>query len=165
MALTKYKRDRLDVPHEPGEWIEIKARLSHWELQHAKDVKRAAAQAEMMRAAEALTMVQGAIDKLMDDPAMKEQFEQGMTAKKRDDRSDSGMEAYDEYVLFEHAIVAWSYKGESGEPAAISAESVRDLDTETVDWLQGELASRNIIGRALGEDSAASSQESSSSAA
>jgi hypothetical protein len=123
-------------------------------MTRARDAKKKAAQEEMVQVAAAMTTVQGAIDKLMDNPEMREQFAVGAAAK-RAAATDSGIEQYDEWMLFNAAIVGWSYKDAAGQAVPVSEETVRDLDTETAEWLKGEIAARNLIGREQGEDSAA----------
>lgn len=106
MALVRDLRERHDVPHEPGEWIEF--RLLSWrELEEAQErrLRRLLEQVREMGGLEALA-----------------------GAERAGGGEPSPREMYDHGVLLERAIVAWSYD------APVSPETIALLDPVTKEW-------------------------------
>ena len=104
--LTSRERRRLEIPHEPGEWIEI--RLVSWEkLQQARQAR-----------------LDGALDMARRVGMSLEGIQQtGERAEAKD--SDK----YDRGTLLRSAVVAWSYD------ARVTPDNVADLDEQTAGWL------------------------------
>ncbi len=130
--LTSEIKERVDIPHEPGDWIEVRP-LSWFELQEA-----------------ARARTKQVLGDFADYP--KDFFESLDTrlAETPAKENDFGGE-YDRFRILTSAVVAWSYQ------TKVSPEAIQSLDSRTADWLFSELISRSVIERAEGEDSRASS--------
>lgn len=96
-----------EIPHEPGEWIEVK--LLGW-----KELE-AARRARMRQSFENIREM---------GPDLYRQMQES--------RSDNGptdvMQQYDQGVVLERGIVGWSY----GEP--VTPETIGQLDPVTAEW-------------------------------
>jgi hypothetical protein len=115
MGLTARITKRLDVPHEPGQWIQIR-KLPGRKLREATDVQQRAAF--------------GYVSVLGKDgmEAVKSVTPEQIAAFQRSPSS-----AFDRGVLLRAAVVAWSY---SDKP---TPDEIEDLDLETEAWLADEV--------------------------
>ena len=106
MALVNNITKRLEIPHESGEWMEIK-KLSWAQLEAASDV---ASMAAMERIGKMGGDVIAAI--------------KGATA---DQERPPGSE-YDKAAVLKSGILRWSYD------AKVTTDTINQLDKETADW-------------------------------
>jgi hypothetical protein len=113
--LTSKVTKRLDVPHEPGEYVEIR-RLSWRTLQRAQDAQKADAYQHVK------TLGKEGMD------AVRDVTPEQIAAFRKDHASK-----YDRHVLLSVGIVAWSY---SDKP---TDEEVDELDAATADFVVDEL--------------------------
>lgn len=107
MAIVSKATKRIEVPHEPGQWMEIR-KLSWRQLEAASDV---ATEAAMKRMKEAGPEMMAALRKLVEGQV-------------------SGQQAsnYDRHAVLKSGIAGWSYD----EP--VSDENIDLLDEETAKW-------------------------------
>ena len=135
MALTNQKEpDKLDIPHEPGEWIEASA-LSWSVFQEAEDVATS-------RAAERSALI------------LKSAGPDAVRALAGMDQADAETPAGDKYdrrTVLQGAIKSWSYS----EPP--TPENIDALDPETASWLFDVVIAANTRSKTLGEKSSADS--------
>lgn len=117
MALTHKVTTRIDLPHEPGQWIE--ARLP------SKLILDRAEQARQRRAAQMAR----------DFGADMFQALRGLTVDAAEREAAPG-DSVDWYTLLTDCITAWSYD----EP--VSADAIGGLDAETVDVVLAALLPR-----------------------
>lgn len=127
MALVKAEPERFDIPHEPGEWVEL--RLLGWrELEKAEGV-----------------FVDGMLDKVAKNPQL-------MSLKDLDDgeeREESPIrDRIDHAALLRAALTGWSYKEDCTD------EAKDRLDQRTKDWIIDTIIDANIMDQAQGEASA-----------
>ena len=129
----------LEIPHEPGEWVEVMP------LSGAQ--KEEAQQATLDRA-------YGRIEKIPRDLIKEIRDSQG-----REEDAGPGEPEMDGQYLLEHSVVAWSYK-QPPTPQMLVA-----LDAKTREWLIGELKALNCRDDAekKGSDSPSSPASSSGS--
>jgi len=115
MALVGRETERVEVPHEPGQWVELRA-LSGAELD----------QAERRNTRRVLEMVQG-MDLV------------GITAPAQEaDERERRQASYDPETLIKHAVVAWSYE----QPCDDEHKTLLDAPTRT--WLAEAILDRNV---------------------
>ena len=112
MGLVTNITKRLDVPHEQGEWVEIR-KLSWRQLEAASD-----AQTE-----KAMAKVSGLGAELM----------ASLPKAVAGDRDP--VDSYDRGAALAAGIIAWSYD------APVSPDAIGDLDEETAGWLMREIIS------------------------
>jgi hypothetical protein len=124
MGLVRGQTRRLDIPDEPGEWVEIKK--LPWGLLEGARQKRTDAVIEHARrmGAEMFEMLRGA---------------QTAQSAPTDPTNE-----YDRGFLLERAVAAWSYDAEL-------PGGVEDLDEETAEWLAGEIVAFNSRRRTEAE--------------
>ncbi len=113
MLIDTSKTDRLNIPHEKGQWVDIRPVLAT-EMDEAKD-KRIKKLLDMWG------------DTLKDMPSGE--------GKQRDDLN-SRVQQYDGMTLLKAAIVNWSYE------APVDG-NIGKLDGATRDWLIEEVVKRN----------------------
>ena len=111
MAIVKGITKRAEIPHEPGEWMELR-RLSWRQLEQASDAQSDAALQRIKKLGGDLI---GALRGLAGDQ------EQNPAAK------------YDRAVVLKSGIVNWSYN------VPVTPENIDDLDKETADWAVEEI--------------------------
>lgn len=111
--LTNRVRQRIELPHEPGEWVEVRA-LGHRALASARDV----AQMRQVRAFKELGT--DGIDAIS---ALEARFADG--AASADAKPADPLAGYDVQTLLVEGIVAWSYD------AAVTQANVEALDERT----------------------------------
>lgn len=116
--LTSKQVKRLAIPHEDGEWIDI--RIPGWKK--LEEAERVLQQAWLANA------------KLMGGEVMKALPEKQAEADK-DPRA-----RYDWGTLLRSAVVAWSYDEK------ITPQNVEDLDPRTARWLVGEIVQTVTYG-------------------
>jgi len=119
--------EKLDIPHEEGEWVEIRS-LSFTAMEEASDNKQERDLRQVKR-------MGGDV------------FEAIMRSSKQADSSGKGdesatakvatVDSYDKETLLVKAIVAWSYDGKP------TMDRIRDLDSRTAAWLSREVFERN----------------------
>ncbi len=120
---------RLDVPGEPGEWVEIR-KLSHKALAQAAQARSETGLAAMRALGSDLLLA----------------LQQARTAAPDDSAAATDAAAgYDRDVVLQRGVVRWSY----GVPVA--PDALADLDEATARWLASE-----IVGRSLAPPSAES---------
>jgi len=135
MALTsKLQPQKVEIPHEPGEWIEF-APLSWRKLSEAS-------QAASEKAAE----VASKMTERMNPEVMR-----AMQEVRRSDLDDQA-DDYDRGVVLKAAIKSWSY----GEP--VTEEDIDALDYETAEWAFRTALRLNLRSKPEGEASSAGSE-------
>lgn len=118
MALVRGQTLRLDIPHEPGEWVTIK-KLPWGLLDGARETRtRAVIERAKVMGPELMASLR--------DAGNREDVQQALA----DD-----VDEYDRGFLFDHGIAEWSYD------APITEAS--DLDEVTADWLAREIVRFN----------------------
>ena len=117
MALTTSFSKRVEIPHEPGEWMEVK-RLSWRQEDMAKEIK-----------AENLLKQMKAMGP--DMVASVRKTARGQEAPK-DRKAD-----LDQLFVLQAGIISWSYDEE------VSQETIERLDSETADWAFNEILKAN----------------------
>ena len=110
------KRERLEHPEEPGQWIEIRP-LRATEMDEARDI----------RLKQLLDMWGDALNSAPRPET-----------KKDEDTVKARAQQFDASTLLKYAVVGWSYTDGSVDPKDISR-----LDAVTRDWLVEEIVSRN----------------------
>ena len=118
--LTKSVTKRIELGHEPGDWIEVRP-LSWRDLEGAKDRHQNQLMARAADLGDALKALQG----LSSD--------QQAAAQKEAAAKQNPSDLYDVGYLLHRAIVDWSY----GEP--VTEEAIDSLDQQTVDVVLAEL--------------------------
>lgn len=153
MALVDTSKvDRLPVPHEEGQWVEVRALLAT-EMDEAKDG----------RTKRLLNMFEGDLPKpseSKDSPAVKvmvlevlnkalghfdlppgvEQVINDALAKLPSEEPETlaqRVAQYDALTVLKHSVVCWSYA------APVELKNVERLDSVTRDWLVQEIVERN----------------------
>lgn len=111
MALTFNQTRRVEIPHEPGEWFELRA-LSFVQFAIAEEARQRKA-AEQMRAIGADVL----------------------SALPTNDKAPDPLQQYDIAALLKLGVLAWSYT----EP--VSDEAIESLDPRTAQWAARELLS------------------------
>ena len=115
-------KQRLDIPHEAGEWMEIlPLSWAHLEVARRLKTEDAIKQASLLDAA----MLKNIQSVAADNPS---------AAASAGDGLDKG-------TVLEHGITAWSYQIE------VSAENVRALDEATAMWAFDAIASRSVLSK------------------
>lgn len=118
MALVRGQTERLDIPHEPGEWVVIK-KLPWGLLDGAREARTR-------------TVISRAKD--MGPELMASLRDAGNREDVQEALADEVNE-YDRAFLFDHAIAEWSYDAPVSEAG--------DLDEITADWLAREIVRFN----------------------
>lgn len=129
MLITDQK-ERLDIPHEPGEWLDIRP-LTWRELDRARSAQTAIAM----------------------DNAGKLPLEIFQDARK-EERKIPVENQYDRAVVIKAGIVGWSYT------TGFSAEGTDKLDARTAEWAFKAILERSTIPSAEGEGSDGTSEPS-----
>lgn len=110
--LIKDQKTRLDIPHEDGQWVEIR-RLSWRELDKARE-------AQQVRAMSAMKSMGGDV---------LEALRGAQSDGARDARQQSPQLVYDRATVLHAGLVAWSYDEK------VTPEHIDQLDPVTADWL------------------------------
>lgn len=110
--LTKGMTKRLELPHEPGQWIEVRE-LSFMAIRRAKE-KAMLDQSRFLKE----------LKPFLDDDVEERATEAASKARKRDPLLD-----YDLGVLMQEAVIAWSYDDK------VTRESVLWLDQRTAEYV------------------------------
>ena len=108
---------RIDLPHEPGAWVEVRP-ISWRQLREAIDEAQTAG-------IRRLATMAGEFHELRE-----------LMAEARATTETGRADAYDTATLLRHGVVAWSYT----DP--VTAETLDELDQETVDLIVAELLPR-----------------------
>ena len=115
---------KLDLPHEPGEWVEVR-KLNHKTLARAAQVRSEAGISSMKSlGAELLTALRQARDEIVEaakTPVL-------------------NVDAYDRDLVLQGGVVRWSYA------VPVTPESLGDLDEVTAKWLASEIVTRSVAG-------------------
>lgn len=119
MAIVTNTTRRVEIPHEPGEWMELK-RLSWRQLELAKDVA----------SSDALKRIKSVGGDMM--IALQKYGNEQKKGKDRDPASQ-----YDRGIVLEAGVAGWSYDAE------LKKESIDALDEETAEWAFREILSLN----------------------
>ena len=131
--LTSKVREKVELPHEPGQWIEIR-QLS---AQHLQEAREARAEFNLRAGRRFFEMLQMRKTAGLDEPTA----EPETPDEDVPEPEDNPLLNFDAFTLLKHGIVAWSYK----EP--VNVGNIADLDEETV-----ELVARRIAPRPRTED-------------
>lgn len=116
MALVTNITKRVDIPHEPDQWMEFK-KLNWKQLEHASDISTDASMVKMKQ-------IGGDLLKVFTE-SVKEQ--QADPSKK-----------YDRDYILQKGISKWSYDAE------VKPDNISDLDEETAAWAFKEIISLNL---------------------
>lgn len=109
--------ERVEIPHEPNEWMELK-RLNAKKLGKAREAKTLSAM-ELMKAAGPEFMAQA-------------RAAASETAAQRAATSDP-LDSFDAWKLCEYGIKGWSYDAE------VTVANIEDLDETTLHWASREI--------------------------
>jgi hypothetical protein len=111
MGLVTEVVKRVEIPHEPHEWIEFR-KLSWRQLEQAGEAatNRSFERLKQM-GGDLLTALRTAGEQQTADP----------------------LTQYDKLVVLEHGVRAWSYE------AKVETKSICALDEQTADWAFGEI--------------------------
>lgn len=127
--LTGGHNERVDIPHEPGQWMTIRG-LSWWQLKEAADVLAAEGRRQLRDyGPETLTALREA--------RQRDDIPQAIREAMRDPLTD-----YDRATVLRYGIVGWSYSDDSGDELA--ARTV-DLDEDTAVWAAHEIIDRSRL--------------------
>ena len=112
-----------DIPHEPGQWIEIR-RLSWLMLDEAKK-RQAATQREDMKAlgAEFVAAI------------MRGNQDEEARVRRRLREQEWDVSQFDTLTLLRKGLAGWSYQTD------VNADSIGQLDPITAEWAAGEILS------------------------
>lgn len=110
MAIVTGYTKRLDIPHEPGQWMTIR-QLSKRQRERAADARTDAV----------LTRVKGMGLELL------REF-QGQARPDVQAAMADGANAYDWVTVLQYGLEAWSYE------APLTIENIENLDEATADW-------------------------------
>ena len=137
MALTsKLTTDRIELEHEPGEWIEIKP-VSWMVLRDARAARVARAIEPFIKlGAESIAALSG-------QPQTNGKAAMGKTAEMQ--KAEEEVDEYDREMLLRKSIVAWSYDQPVTEP------NVDDLDEETATVVYKRAVALNTRSKPEGE--------------
>ena len=112
---------KLDIPHETGEWVEIR-KLNHKTLARAAQMRSEAGISSMKSlGAELLTALRQARDDLKEAATVA-----------------VSLDAYDRDLVLQGGVWRWSYS------TPVTPESLGDLDEATAKWLATEIVTRSI---------------------
>lgn len=131
--LTSKVKTRLPLPHEDGEWVEIR-KLSHQQIAFARDQREAkvrenaVAQLQQVRFMNELGDLKPVIQEYIQSKADSE------VATETEPAQVDPLELYDRETLLQCGIVAWSYDEK------VSPESISDLDEETANFVARAIA-------------------------
>ena len=121
--------EKLDVPHEEGQWVEIK-NLSWKAMEEAVNNKQERDIGQVKRMGgdvfEAIMRSTNKDEDKKDDEGQPEKKVRGGT-----------FESYDMETLLRKAIISWSYDGKP------TLERIQDLDARTAKWLARQIYERN----------------------
>jgi hypothetical protein len=119
--------EKIDIPHEEGQWVEIRS-LSFTAMEEANDNKQ---ERDLMQ----VKRMGGDVFEAIVRSSKKTET----TSKDEEDDPKKGvtLESYDKETLLRKAIVAWSYDGKP------TVDRIRDLDARTANWLSREIYERN----------------------
>lgn len=126
MGLTTNVTQRVEIPHEPGEWMEFK-KLSRRQLEDAERTRRLESYEELRVMGGELyeALVRGNREQVMQQAGVDEAE---VAAAQRDP-----LTRYDTFTLLRHGIKAWSYD------ATLSDAARAELDDETAEWAAREI--------------------------
>ena len=113
---------KLDIPHEPGEWVEVR-KLNHKTL----------ARAAQVRSEQGISSMKSLGGELL--TALRQAKEEVETAIKSPEVS---VEAYDRDLVLQAGVVRWSYT------APPTPETLGELDEVTARWLHREIVTRSV---------------------
>lgn len=116
LASTQTKR--LDIPHEPGEYIEIRM-LSARKREEAHDAKM---QSIIRALSGGADLFKSAMESGPDEPKAE-----------KDPSEKDPLTSFDKWMILRAGIVSWSYN------AKVRPDTIDDLDEETADWAAREI--------------------------
>lgn len=119
--LTSKVKKRIDIPHEPGEWLEIR-QLS------GKALERAAS-AKAMQLMESFRALGGDVLRFLQDQEQRT----SILAQGDAEAAQNPLVRYDIDTVLRCGIVGWSYD------AKLTTETIEDLDPVTRDWAAKEI--------------------------
>lgn len=111
--IVKNITKKVDIPHEPGEWMMFK-RLTWRQLEEASDVSSDASFERMKKmGAELLSAIAKTVN------------------------SNPPQESYDKATILHNGIIKWSY------PDEVNHDNIDALDDATVSWAYAEILALN----------------------
>lgn len=131
MALVRNMTTREEIPHEPGEWMELR-RLSYAQLREAAEARSRQVMATARDLGPAF------MRELRSLPSETQEAVQTAAADPLND--------YDLGLLLRHGIVAWSY------PEPVPLDPAAELDPETAEWAGRAILRLCGIGREAEDD-------------
>ncbi len=134
--LTSKVREKIELPHEPGQWIEIR-QLS---AQHFQEARETRAETNLRAGRRFFEMLQMRKVAGLDDVPVAPVETPAETEPAPVIESDPLLD-FDAFTLLKYGIVAWSY------PEPVNVGNIADLDEETVD-----LIARRLTPRARNEE-------------
>ena len=136
MGVEGLEVERLEVPHEPDQWMELRKRLPPYKVDRAV---RAATHAKEVAAATLVGELVHQVGEQVADTIVREASQQaanGQNGRKAEAAAALTRERIDLDHAAVHTIVRWSYVHPvSGRPVPVGLEQVRSLDRETRAWL------------------------------
>ena len=121
--------ERLEIPHEKDEWVEIR-NLSWTAMEEAVDTKQERDIGQVKR------MGGDVFEAIMKSSSSRQENSDEDTEDEKKPRGAT-FESYDMETLLRKSIVAWSYG------VKVSLSAIQDLDAKTAKWLAREVYERN----------------------
>ncbi len=150
--LTSKVRERIELPHEPGEWIEIR-QLSKYQLDEARERKAELNMAGSRRFIEFSVLRKQFEADTPPVEAPKPETEATDETPVTPEPEPDPLIWLDDFTLLKYGVVAWSY------PDKVSMENIADLDEETVRYVAGKLAPKPRTEATLPLESAPSTTQ------
>lgn len=123
------KPEQIDIPHEPGEWLEL--RKPSW-IQE-QDAREGAARRGRKAAVDFGAAFIRELNKVDPDESEEDAEKRIETAHQRLKVFEYDISQFDLGILFEAAITGWSYKRD-GQPVPVNAKEIAELDSPTAKW-------------------------------
>tara|TARA_R110000824_G_scaffold125560_2_gene284728 strand:- start:446 stop:862 length:417 start_codon:yes stop_codon:yes gene_type:complete len=120
--------EKLDVPHEVGQWVEIR-NLSWKSMEEAVNNKQERDIGQVKR-------MGGDVFEAIMRSSNKDEDKTGDEGADKKARGGT-FESYDMETLLRKAVISWSYDGKP------TVERIQDLDAKTAKWLAREIYERN----------------------
>lgn len=139
---------RLEVPGEPGEWMELR-RLNFGDLRDLRQQSGERFLEDLSGLPSDVLEMQLTVQAKMAEAKKAARAAAEESGEEADDDlpDPDVLDGMDLLFILGHGIVAWSYREESGEPVPI-AEAVGMLDEETARWAAREIL---LVGKEVAE--------------
>lgn len=132
MILGRTKQ-RVPIPHEPDEWVEIRDTIPPRVVAEARDI---AAFQVVRKSARAMTESGGGEQFVELQKVIAAAAPKGAARKAQQAAAEEAADL-DIDVVVAYAVTGWSYRDEKGRSIDPSPEAIADLDSTTLDWLRG----------------------------